>query len=155
MASEKIEFLSAVLLTSPDAARLADFYRDVVGLPLEEERHGDTLPHWGCELGDLHFAIHPLQNFKDQTHGTGAVRLAFTVFDMAAFVAKVEASGHSLDYAPVDRGFALMTAVTDPDGNHIEFTQLSDGWFKYVEKKRQLGGDVISRWQAQSHKART
>ena len=40
MAGEKIEFLSAILLTSPDAARLAAFYRDVVGLPLEEERHG-------------------------------------------------------------------------------------------------------------------
>lgn len=149
--AEKIEFLSAVLLVSPDAPRLADFYRDVVGLPLEEEQHGDTKPHFGCELGDLHFAIHPTENFKNQKHGVGSVRLAFTVFDMPAFVAKVERSGYSLEYAPENRGFALMTALTDPDGNYIEFTQLSDGWFKYVEKRRSLGSDVIARWQA--HKA--
>ena len=54
---ERIQFLSAVLLTSRDAARLAEFYRDVLGLPLAEERHGNVPQHWGCELGDVHFAI--------------------------------------------------------------------------------------------------
>jgi len=45
MTKEKIEFLSAVLIVSSDPKRLATFYRDVVGIPLEAEEHDDTLPH--------------------------------------------------------------------------------------------------------------
>ena len=55
---ERIEFLSAVLILSPDPERLAAFYRDKLGIPLIAEEHGSGA-HWGCELGDIHFAIHP------------------------------------------------------------------------------------------------
>lgn len=145
--SESIEFLSAVLLVSKDPKRLADFYRDVVGLPLEDEEHGETEKHYGCELGDLHFAIHPLANFEGAGSGVGSVKLAFTVFDMAGFVKKIESKGIKLAYPPKDTGFALMTALSDPDGNYIEFTQLSDRWFKHLESRKQKGIDVVSRWQ--------
>jgi catechol 2,3-dioxygenase-like lactoylglutathione lyase family enzyme len=111
--SESIEFLSAVLLVSKEPKSLADFYRDVVGLPLEDEEHGETEKHYGCELGDLHFAIHPLANFEGAGSG----------------------------------GFALMTALSDPDGNYIEFTQLYDRWFRYLESRKQKGVDVVSRWK--------
>ncbi|MGZ3726709.1 MAG: VOC family protein [Pseudobdellovibrio sp.] len=146
--SEKIEFLSAVLLVSKDPERLANFYKNIVGLPLEDEQHGNTEKHYGCELGDLHFAIHPVKNFEGTSHGTGSVKLAFTVFDMKAFVEKVKSHGLQLAYEPTDRGFAKMTALTDPDGNYIEFTQLSDHWFKHLENRRKDGFDVISRWHS-------
>jgi catechol 2,3-dioxygenase-like lactoylglutathione lyase family enzyme len=55
---ERIQFLSAVLITSRQADRLCEFYRDVLGLPLVEERHGNVPPHWGCELGGRAFR-HP------------------------------------------------------------------------------------------------
>lgn len=147
MKTEKIEFLSAVLLISKDPEKLAQFYRDVVGLPLEDEQHGDTEKHYGCELGDLHFAIHPIKNFEGSSYGTGSVKLAFTVFDMNAFVARVEKLGVKLAYPPKDMGFALLTGLTDPDGNYIEFSQLSDRWFKHLESRRQNGFDVVSRWK--------
>ena len=147
MKNEKIEFLSAILLVSRHPERLAAFYRDIVGLPLEDEKHGDTAPHYGCELGDLHFAIHPVENFEGGGYGTGSIKLAFTVFDMEAFVARVEKAGVKLAYKPKDTGFAKMTALSDPDGNYIEFTQLSDRWFKHLESRRQKGVDVISRWK--------
>lgn len=60
-----IEFISAVLLLSPDPANLAAFYRDALGFPLKEEMHGETEKHYGCELGDIHFAIHPASNFGE------------------------------------------------------------------------------------------
>lgn len=147
--NEKIEFLSAVLLVSKDPKRLADFYRDIVGLPLEDEEHGETDKHYGCELGDLHFAIHPLSNFEGGGTGVGAVKLAFTVFDMSAFVKKVESKGFKVLYPPKDTGFSLMTALNDPDGNYIEFTQLSDRWFKHLQSRREKGIDVVSRWKSQ------
>jgi predicted enzyme related to lactoylglutathione lyase len=146
--SEKIEFLSAVLLVSKNPERLANFYRDVVGLPLEDEEHGQTEKHYGCELGDLHFAIHPISNFEGTGYGTGSVKLAFTVFDMNAFVERVKSKGFQLAYEPKDTGFAKMTALTDPDGNDIEFTQLSDRWFQHLESRKKQGVDVVSRWQA-------
>jgi len=43
MKNNKIEFFSAVLIASKDLSRVASFYRDVIGIPLEEEHHGDTL----------------------------------------------------------------------------------------------------------------
>ncbi len=141
---EKIEFLSAVLLVSKDAKRLADFYRDIVGVPLGYEVHGDTDKHYGCELGDLHFAIHPTTNFEGAGSGVGSVKLAFTVFNMDAFVQKVESKGIKLAYRPKNTGFALMTAFNDPDGNYIEFTQLSDRWFKHLEGRR-LNGMMLFR----------
>jgi len=146
--SEKIEFLSAILLVSKNPDQLATFYRDIVGLPLEDEEHGETHKHYGCELGDLHFAIHPVSNFEGSGTGTGAGNLAFTVFDMNAFVERVQSKGVKLEYPPKDTGFALMTALHDPDRNYIEFTQLSDRWFQHLQKRRQKGIDVVARWEA-------
>ena len=148
MKRESIDFLSAVLLVSENPQRLADFYRDVIGVPLEEERHGNSLPHWGCTLGELHFAIHPVETFPDRQSGTGSVKLAFTVFDIGALARRLEESGVPLLYPPRDTGFFWSTAIRDPDGNMVEFTQLCDQWFEQLEARRAQGADVVTRWRA-------
>jgi predicted enzyme related to lactoylglutathione lyase len=148
MSRETIEFLSGVLLVSKDPKRLAEFYRDVVGVPLQEERHGDALPHWGCTLGEIHFAIHPVETFPDRRSGVGSVKLAFTVFDIEAMARRLEASGVSLVYPPRDTGFFRSTAIEDPDGNLIEFTELCEQWFQYLAARRAQGADVVARWRA-------
>jgi catechol 2,3-dioxygenase-like lactoylglutathione lyase family enzyme len=148
MDREPIEFLSAVLLVSDNPKRLADFYRDVVGVPLREEQHGDALPHWGCTLGDIHFAIHPVETFPDRQSGTGSVKLAFTVFDIQALARRLEGSGVPLLYPPRDTRFFWSTAVRDPDGNLVEFTELRDEWFEHLEARRAEGTDVVARWRA-------
>ena len=66
---------------------------------------------------------------------------------MNAFVARIEKANVELAYPPKNTGFAMMTAITDPDGNYIEFTQLSDHWFKHLKSRREKGIDVISRWE--------
>jgi predicted enzyme related to lactoylglutathione lyase len=147
-AREPIEFLSAVLLVSANPERLADFYRDVVGVPLQEERHGESRPHWGCNLGEVHFAIHPLATFPDRRAGVGAVKLAFTTFDIGALVERLAASGVSVLYPPRDVGFFRSTAILDPDGNFVEFTELVDAWFEELDARRGRGQDVVSRWRA-------
>ena len=145
---EPVEFLSAILLVSEDPKRLAEFYRDVVGLPLQEERHGETRPHWGCNLGEIHFAIHPIETFPDRRSGTGAVKLAFTVFDIRALERRLEEGGIRLLYPPRDTGFFWSTAIHDPDGNFVEFTQLCDQWFEQIEASRTRGADLLSRWRS-------
>lgn len=143
----KVEFICAVLLTSKNHDKLADFYKNVIGIPLEDEQHGDSLKHYGCELGDLHFAIHPVENFEDQSHGVGSVKLAFEVFDMDAHVKKLEKHGVKLLYPPKKEGPMLITAIKDPDGNLIEFTQLGESWYKHIEKRRAAGHDMVQRFR--------
>lgn len=144
-------FFSAVLLTSQDPERLVGFYRDVLGVPLEDEQHGNTAKHYGCEMGDLHFAIHPVENFKDlkegQKPGVGAVKLAFEIFDMKAFVTHVESKGAKLMYPPRQQGPMTITALQDPDGNLVEFTELGDRWMSHLEKRRAEGNSMIDVWK--------
>jgi predicted enzyme related to lactoylglutathione lyase len=152
----RIEFLSAVQLVSRDAERLAAFYRDVLGLPLEEERHDAEERYWACTLGELHVSIRPFVAVEDEHAqpsvdgkassdaerpergggvGAGAVKLAFAVIDIDDVVASLEERGVALVYAPRDLGWCKMTAIRDPDGNHVELTELGDDWYRHLEKR--------------------
>lgn len=140
------QFLSAVLLVSRDPERLAKFYRDVLGIPLVEEEHDDTAKHFGCELGDLHFAVHPIENFGSKEPGVGSVKLAFEIFDMDGFINHLKEHGVAPLYSPKPLGRSRITALRDPDGNEIEFTQLSEGWFKHLQLRREDGHDILQKW---------
>jgi predicted enzyme related to lactoylglutathione lyase len=141
------KFISAVLLTSREPERLARFYKDVLGVPLEDEQHGQTEKHFGCEMGDIHFAIHPVGNFGNDDPGVGAIKLAFEVFDIHDFVKTIEGRGAKLLYPPKEMGPMLITALKDPDGNYIEFTQLGERWIKHIEKRREQGHCLIREWK--------
>lgn len=55
--------VSAILLISPNAKELARFYEDALGLPLEDVVHEGIPLHYACELGGVHFAIHPAEGW--------------------------------------------------------------------------------------------
>jgi catechol 2,3-dioxygenase-like lactoylglutathione lyase family enzyme len=151
IAVERIEFLSAVLLTSRQPDRLAAFYRDVLGLPLHEERHDSEPSHWGCELGDVHFAIHPAEDAAaDDARGPGPIHLAFWVFDLESFVRRLENfHGVRCRYPIQDLGSSsLVTAITDPDGNEVELTQMGRSWVEHLAEHRREGADVVRRASA-------
>src|SRR5215475_1039078 len=96
---EDVRFISGVILVSRQAERVAGFYRDVLGLPLAEERHGDTQPHWGCELGDTRFAVHPAGDYpEDPVTGPSPVKVAFMVFDLAGMISWLDKCGVPLCY---------------------------------------------------------
>ena len=46
--------VGAVLLISDDAESLTRFYRDAIGLALEDERHEGVPLRYACELGATH-----------------------------------------------------------------------------------------------------
>jgi predicted enzyme related to lactoylglutathione lyase len=144
---ESIEFLSGVIIVSKQAEALAQFYRDVVGIELEAEDHGGLETHWGTELGDIHFAIHPESNFPESPAGNASVKLAFTVFDLDAVLSRLEDHGVELAYPVKDEGFGRMVAIRDPDGNFIELTELTDHWFEHLERRKQKGHDPVARWK--------
>jgi catechol 2,3-dioxygenase-like lactoylglutathione lyase family enzyme len=147
---ESLRFISGIILVSSQPGRLTEFYRDVLGLPLVEERHGETLPHWGCELGDVHFAIHPAEDYpEDQASSPSPIKLALMVFDLPRMVEWLERCGIPLCYAPVELGEeSWVTAVRDPDGNLVELTQLGPGWLGHLQAHRADGNDLVSAWGA-------
>ena len=147
---EGVGYISGVIVVSRQPGRLAGFYRNVLGIPLKEERHGDTQPHWGCELGDVHFAIHPAEDYPDDpASGPGPVKLAFLVFDLPRVVTWLDKCGVTLCYPPASLGTqSQITAVRDPDGNLVELTQLGPGWLDHLNARRAEGHDLVARWSA-------
>ena len=147
---EDVRFMSGVILVSRQPGQLARFYRETLGIPLAEERHDATKPHWGCELGDVHFAIHPAEDYPDDpASGPGPVKLAFLVFDLPRMVAWLERCGVKLCYPPTDLGAeSQITAVRDPDGNLVELTQLGPGWLDHLKAHRAAGSDLVVWWSA-------
>jgi catechol 2,3-dioxygenase-like lactoylglutathione lyase family enzyme len=147
---EDIQFISGLILVSRQPQQLARFYRDVLGLPLAEELHAETQPHWGCELGDVHFAIHPAEDYpQDPVSGPSPTKVAFMVFDLPRMVAWLNSCGVPLCYPPTDLGAeSRITAVRDPDGNLVELTQLGPGWLDHLKAHRAEGHDLVSRWSA-------
>jgi hypothetical protein len=100
---EDVRFIPGVILVSRQAERVEGFYRDVLGRPLAGERHGDTQPHWGCEPGDIHFAIHPAEDYpEDPVTGPRPVKVAFMAFDLPGMISWPDhpnshrAEGHDL-----------------------------------------------------------
>lgn len=141
--ANRAPFISALILLSPDAERLVDFYLSAVGLTLEREQHDDT--HWGCELGDVHFAIH-------QTDGAPvdmgkSFKFALTTWSLKEAIERLRRHNVDLIHPPMNRGFATMAAFADPDGNIVELTELSDSWLEYLAERRREGHDVISQWK--------
>lgn len=115
-----IDSVGALLLVGDDAEHLADFYRRVLGLQLEEERHDGVPLHFGCEIDGVHFAIHPSDDWPGQKElgGQSPVIVLYTS-DVHAIHERLVASGVSAT-PPFDHGFAVLTAFRDPDGNNVQ-----------------------------------
>jgi catechol 2,3-dioxygenase-like lactoylglutathione lyase family enzyme len=122
-----IDAVSAILLISPDAERLAGFYRDVLGMPLESEVHEGIPLHYACDLGDVHFAIHPADGWPGvATREAQSPVIALRTPDAAGAADRLKETGH-LANGPFDHGFAHVVSFRDPDGNHVELLQPKRG----------------------------
>ena len=148
---EGLRFISGIISVSTEPERLVRFYRDLLGLPLADERHDDSEPHWACELGDVHFAVHPAADYPGEATGAGAVKIAFLVFELDPLVAWLAEHGVELCYPPVQLGSeSRITAVLDPDGNTVELTELGPGWLDHLRAHRAGGGDLVAAWSARA-----
>lgn len=138
------KFFSAVLIYSKNPESLFKFYRDIVGLPLEEEKHGNSKLHYGCEIGDIHFAIHGADEGKQL--GVGSINLAFEVFDMDQHMNTLKRNNVEIVSEPRDLGFMKLAVAKDPDGNTVEFTKLSKKWIEHLRERKQKGHDIVTQW---------
>ena len=118
-----IDGVTAILLISPDPAALADFYRNILDLPLEDEEHPGVPLHYGCDLGGVHLAIHSNEGFPGvpTRSGQGAA-IVLGTSDVKAVFDRLSASGVQV-IGPSDHGFGVVVSFRDPDGNFIEIVE--------------------------------
>ena len=115
-----IESVGAILLISPEPKALRDFYADTLGLPLVDEIHEGVPLHYGCELGDVHFAIHPARGWPGAaTKDAQSPVIAFNTSDAEVLADRVRKAGIEAS-GPHDHGFAQVVSFRDPDGNLVE-----------------------------------
>ena len=120
-----VKHVSALIVVSKQAPVVAAFYRDKLGIPLENEQHegGGEALHYGCNLAGLHFAVHPLENWPDAEEvGPGGFRVALRIDDADASAAALRRLGQPFT-GPIDEGWAKMIQLRDPDGNYVELVQ--------------------------------
>jgi catechol-2,3-dioxygenase len=115
-----IDGVTAILLISPDARSLAAFYRDTLGLPLEDEEHEGIPLHYGCDVGGVHLAIHPNAGAPGvATRNAQSPAIVFGTSSVKAVAERLAASGVDVK-GPTDHGFGLVVSFRDPDGNFVE-----------------------------------
>jgi predicted enzyme related to lactoylglutathione lyase len=121
MTNTLVQEVKSVVLTTDNLDATAACYRDVLQLPLEEERHRGTVRHWACQFGSLHIAIHERQGFWLATAGAaeppGTV-VSFTVEDIDALREHLRARGVPV-VAETKIGPMSFMAIRDPDGRYV------------------------------------
>jgi catechol 2,3-dioxygenase-like lactoylglutathione lyase family enzyme len=118
-----IDDVTAVLLVSPDAKRLCEFYRAALGLPLAEETHDGAVLHYGYSLGDVHFAIHPADGWPGvRTRNAKGPVITFSTSDLDAVIERLTAQRVATT-GPSDHGFGRVVSFRDPDGNPVSIVE--------------------------------
>ena len=115
-----IDDVTAILLISPNAKKLCEFYRATLGLPLEEEVHDGMPLHYGYSLGDVHFAIHSADSGWPgvPTRNAQSPIITFSTSNLKAVAERLSARGVKAT-GPTDHGFGQVISFRDPDGNFV------------------------------------
>ena len=114
-----------VILAAREPAALAAFYAEALGLAFEHEDHGDLLPHYGVDIGRLHFAIHPPANLGLESGGASGTQVTFDVDDLDVVMARLARLGARQTAPPHDEGFGTVAAYLDPEDNPFEVVELT------------------------------
>jgi hypothetical protein len=80
--------------------------------------------HYGCDLGDVHFAIHPAGGGWPgvPTRNAQSPVITFSTSELKAVAERLSAQGIKVT-GPTDHGFAQGISFRDPDGNLISLLE--------------------------------
>ena len=119
MQDGRIVFLALRARNYEDTAR---FYRDVLGVPVEEEDHSDEGPHneYSWHNPYFHFAIFPASEDEEATR----TELAFSVKDFQEVHRRAVADGVRILAAPRQEPWGFGAEYIDPDGNTVGVYEL-------------------------------
>ncbi|WIO74120.1 VOC family protein [Porticoccaceae bacterium LTM1] len=119
-----VKSICGVILSSADPAALAKFYSAIMDISFEPEKHGNLHVHFGADIGEVHFGIHPPENLAKSATGYSTTTIAFNVASLDMVIEKLKALGAKEVIAPHNEGFGLTTTYMDPEGNHLELVEL-------------------------------
>lgn len=112
----KVKGLTGVIMSSANPERLATFYKEVLGIPLALNRHGNLPAHWECDYMGVHYAVLK-RKANEQTNEN--IVPSFAVDDIESFVT---AHNIKLIHPIMDLGEgAYVASFKDPDGNTLRF----------------------------------
>src|SRR5262245_32633157 len=92
--------LAGLILAATDPDQLATFYREVLELPLQRQRHGRIREHWEGEVSGIHFALLP----KGQRHAGSTLTPSFAVPNLTEFLERLSARGIQPLHPLIDLG---------------------------------------------------
>ena len=108
---------------SADAVKLVSFYK-ALGLPIEEEDHGDGHIHYACDLNGAHIAIYQGEPGSATPRGdSGSSQIGFQVSNVEEVYAEAMKAGAKSLIEPQERPWGLRAVFEDPDGRTIEINQ--------------------------------
>jgi predicted enzyme related to lactoylglutathione lyase len=119
-----VKSICGTILIARDPQSVARFYSEALGLSFTLEDHGGLAPHWGVDVGQVHFAVHPPENFKRGSAGQASVVLTFDVASVAECQERLEKLGAPCVQPLHDEGFGPVASFTDPEGNLFEVVEL-------------------------------
>ena len=106
-----VKSICGTILVSENPEALVRFYGEALGLAFEREEHGGLAPHWGVDIGSVHFGIHPPENFKRSAAGQGSVDLTLDVTSLPEVQARLERLGAPCVRPPHDEGFGMVASL--------------------------------------------
>lgn len=119
-----VKSLCGAILLSADPAALAQFYGTALELAFTREDHGGLAPHFGVDIGQIHFGIHPPGNFRFDAGQRGRNVLAFNVTSLAECEARLVRLKAPCLMPAHDEGFGVVACYADPEGNPFEIVEL-------------------------------
>jgi predicted enzyme related to lactoylglutathione lyase len=117
--------MSSLVLFATDPQKTAAFYC-ALGVPLEDEDHGEGPVHSAAEIGSVHFAIYPAETPSAGVtpwRGAGSAFAGFYVDSLDDAVASVTALGAPLLAGHQPRPWGCRALAEDPDGRTVEINQ--------------------------------
>lgn len=126
---ERVLRFGGVFLRSEDPQRLAQWYRENLGLDIEESWCGAVLP--GAPAGSPLDVPGIWSAFPADTDYFGdrrnQVMVNFVVEDRDRMLEQLRANGCTVDEKVEQNEFGRFGWVTDPDGNRLELWQPPEG----------------------------
>jgi predicted enzyme related to lactoylglutathione lyase len=122
--------LAGLILYSPEPERLANFYRETIGIPFKPETHGGAIKaHNEALWNNTHFAIWGVSEHHAPDGAASKLRNAmvpsFVVDDVDAYAAWLKARGVPSVGKLIELGEGKrLGAFLDPDGNQFRLIQL-------------------------------
>lgn len=112
--------------------KMLHFYRDILGIPLEEDRRIQAGLMHRLRCGKTLLKLLQFDNPMTTKAPPGGIRGAtgiryLTIFvkDLDAMLAKCKKYGVPLTHAPYNNNHGLIvSAISDPDGNEVELVKI-------------------------------